>query len=152
MPPPSLHTWLLLAHLLGVVLWVGGMAFAHFALRPAAAALLAPPQRLPLLHGTLGRFFRLVALAVPVILASGAALWSGAGTAPAGWHAMAGLGAVMAVVFVGIYAGLYPRLGRAVAAQAWPEAGQVMARIRALVALNLGLGTAAIVAAVLARG
>ena len=32
-------------HVLAVVLWVGGMAFAHFFLRPALATL-EPPQRL----------------------------------------------------------------------------------------------------------
>ena len=46
-------------HLLGVVVWVGGMFFAHMALRPAATELLEPPQRLPLLQATLMRFFTL---------------------------------------------------------------------------------------------
>lgn len=152
--PPSLHAALLLLHLLGVTVWVGGMFFAHVALRPAAAALLAPPQRLPLLHGALGRFFRAVAVAVAAILGSGFALLAPVGLAgaPAGWHAMLGLGLVMTAVFVFIYARLYPRLGRAVQAQAWPEAGAVMGRIRALVLLNLGLGTLAIAAAAWARG
>ena len=35
-------------HLLGVLIWVGGMFFAYMALRPAAAQLLEPPQRLTL--------------------------------------------------------------------------------------------------------
>ena len=35
-------------HLLGVVVWVGGMFFAHMALRPSVLAL-NPPERLPLL-------------------------------------------------------------------------------------------------------
>ena len=42
-------------HLTGIVVWVGGMFFAHFALRPAAAEL-APPVRLPLLLRTLSGF------------------------------------------------------------------------------------------------
>ena len=32
-------------HILGAVIWVGGMFFAYMALRPVAAALLEPPQR-----------------------------------------------------------------------------------------------------------
>ena len=42
-------------HLLGVVVWVGGMFFAHMALRPSVQAL-DPPERLPLLAATLTRF------------------------------------------------------------------------------------------------
>ena len=38
---------LLLLHLSGVIVWVGGMFFAHFCLRPVAALQLPPPQRLP---------------------------------------------------------------------------------------------------------
>ena len=152
--PASFHAVLLLLHLLGVIVWVGGMFFAHVALRPAAAELLAPPQRLPLLHGALGRFFRAVALSVVAILGSGFALLApvGLARAPALWHAMLGLGLLMSAVFAFIYARLYPRLGRLVQAAAWPEAGAVMGRIRALVALNLVLGTVTIAAAVLARG
>jgi len=33
-------------HTLSAVIWVGGMFFAHFALRPAANHLLEPPLRL----------------------------------------------------------------------------------------------------------
>ena len=58
----------LLAHLLGVIVWVGGMFFAHIALRPAAAELLQPAQRLPLLAGALGRFFKWVAWSIVLIL------------------------------------------------------------------------------------
>ena len=43
------YTTLLFVHLIGVVVWVGGMFVMHFAVRPAAAGQLPPPQRLPLL-------------------------------------------------------------------------------------------------------
>ena len=46
---------LLFVHLIGIVFWVGGMAFAHFCLRPALP-LLAPPERLRLMHAVLTRF------------------------------------------------------------------------------------------------
>ncbi len=58
-------------HLLSAMLWIGGMAFAHFALRPAAAATLAPPQRLPLMSAALGRFLKLVSVAIAVLLLTG---------------------------------------------------------------------------------
>ena len=35
-------------HLLAALIWVGGMFFAHMALRPAVNTMLEPPQRLPL--------------------------------------------------------------------------------------------------------
>lgn len=40
---------LLALHLLGAVLWVGGMAFALFVLRPAAHEVLQAPERLALM-------------------------------------------------------------------------------------------------------
>lgn len=46
-----------LIHVLAVVLWVGGMAFAHFFLRPSVQAL-EPPVRLRLLHAVMKRFFQ----------------------------------------------------------------------------------------------
>ena len=46
----------LLLHLLGVVVWVGGMFFAYMALRPVGAAMLEPPQRLSLWAGVFGTF------------------------------------------------------------------------------------------------
>ena len=63
-----MYALFLFLHVLGTVVWVGGMVVMHFAVRPAAVALLAPPQRLPLMAAALQRFFALVtvsALAVP---------------------------------------------------------------------------------------
>ena len=63
----------LLFHVLEIVVWVGGMFFAYLALRPAAALLLEPPQRLALWQDTLRRFFNWVWLAIAFVLGSG--LW-----------------------------------------------------------------------------
>lgn len=49
-------------HVLAIILWIGGMAFAHFFLRPAVAQLEAP-VRLRLMHDVLGRFFQAVLVA-----------------------------------------------------------------------------------------
>ena len=42
-------------HLLAVIVWVGGMAFVLFCLRPAAR-VLEPPVRIALMHAALRRF------------------------------------------------------------------------------------------------
>ena len=98
-----LYTGLLFVHLIGVVLWVGGMFVLHFAVRPAAAGQLAPPQRLPLLANVLGRFFFWVSIAIVAILASGVGLVLGAGgfaNAHASVHLMFVLGLVMMAIFL----------------------------------------------------
>lgn len=68
-----LHYLLLFLHLLGVVVWVGGMAFAYLCLRPALG-VLPPPQRLALMCAAMARFFRLVWAALACILVSGPAM------------------------------------------------------------------------------
>ena len=142
---------LLLLHLAGVIVWIGGMFFAHFCLRPVAVAQLPPPQRLPLMAAVLGRFFRVVAVAVLVIVASGLLrlLDVGFAAAPRAWHAMMSSGLLMAVVFAYLYGICYPALTAAVAAADWPRAGQALERIRKGVVFNLVLGAATIVVATL---
>jgi uncharacterized membrane protein len=141
-------------HLLGTVVWVGGMFFAHVALRPAALQL-PPPVRLPLMAATLGTFFRWVAAAVVAIIVSGFLMiaWMG-GFASLGVHihAMTTLGLVMASVFGYIIAVPYPRLRAALASGALPAAGEALVQIRRLVGFNLVVGLATITVAVLGHG
>ncbi|KCV66638.1 copper resistance protein D [Bordetella bronchiseptica 99-R-0433] len=138
-----LYASLKFLHLLSIILWVGGMAFAHCFLRPAVAAL-EPPARLRLMHDVLGRFLRATQYAVLIVLATGAVMMAqatgaGLGRPPVGWHVMAGLGLLMALVFVHVRYVLFRRLAGAVAAQDWPAGGAAMARIRGWVAFNLAL-------------
>ncbi|MBS1160453.1 MAG: Phosphoribosylcarboxyaminoimidazole mutase [Proteobacteria bacterium] len=137
-----MRPFLLFLHLAGVIVWLGGMFFAHFCLRPVAAEQLPPAQRLPLLAAVLGRFFVAVALAIVLILLSGFASLkiTGFALAPLHWHVMSGLGVLMAGIFAAIYFRFYPRLVAGVAAEDWPAAGTAMNRIRQLVATNLLLG------------
>lgn len=143
----------LLIHLLAVIVWIGGMFFAHVCLRPVAAEQLPPPQRLPLLSAVLGRFFNAVTVAIVAILATG--FWRfaevGGRVAPWGWHAMAGIGVAMVVIFLVIVLRFYPRLKAAVAAQDWPAGGAAMNVIRPLVLVNLILGVVTVVVALLGR-
>jgi uncharacterized membrane protein len=133
---------LVMLHVLAVIVWVGGMFFAHFFLRPVAAAQLAPPQRLPFLAAVLGRFFVAVTIAIGVIFGTGVLRFVQVGGAqlPPHWHAMAGVGTAMTVIFAIISLVFLPRLKRAVAEQRWPDGGAAMDSIRKLVLVNLILG------------
>lgn len=142
---------LLFLHLAGIIIWVGGMFFAHFCLRPVAAAQLPPPQRLPLLAEVLGRFFFAVAASIVAIVVSGFAIIGSVGfsQAPIHWHVMEAIGLLMTGIFCVIYFLYYHRLKAGVAAQDWPAAGAAMNRIRVLVATNLLLGALTIAVATL---
>jgi uncharacterized membrane protein len=148
-----LHSTLLFLHLASAFVWVGGMFFAYFCLRPAAAQLLQPPERLPLWVATFERFFVFTAVAVAFVLLSGFTMLAQAGfhTAPRGWHIMMALGIVMAGIFAYVYAGLFPKLRQQCAASAWPAAGALLNSIRQWVAVNLALATCVVAAAASAR-
>ena len=144
---------LLFFHLAGAIFWMGGMAFAVMALRPALHADWLPPQRLPLMVQVLRRFFAVVIASIALLLASGVPLLlqvPGA-QAPRGWHVMAGIGIVMMLLFAHLCFAPWKRLQRAVAAQDWPQGGKWMNQVTMLVKINLGLGWAAIAAVVLWR-
>lgn len=115
---------LLFVDLVAAVIWVGGMFFAHMALRPSLG-LLDPPARLALMAATLGRFFAWVVAAVLAILVSGGALMrlSAAAGGAGSVRLMALVGVVMALVFAYIRLRPYPRLAAAVADRRWPDAG-----------------------------
>lgn len=140
----------LFAHLLGVIVWVGGMALLYFCLRPAAMAL-APPQRLPLWVAVFSRFFPLVWASIALILASGLGKLGAIGfaNAPAAWHVMLLSGLAMVVVFVSIWFGPWPALKRAVAASDWAAGAVALNSIRQRVAINLVLAVITVAIATL---
>lgn len=138
----------ILLHLFGAFVWVGGMFFAYTSLRPVAADLLPPPQRLPLWSGVFKRFFHWVWIAVFFILSSGLYMimqLGGFGMLPLSIHAMFGTGIVMMLVFFYIYFSLFARLKRAVSSENWKEGGEALGAIRKLIAFNLSLGLLEIV-------
>lgn len=147
-----------LVHIASIIAWVGGMVFAHFALRPAVA-VLEPPVRLRLMFDVLRRFFAIVSVAVVLALISG--LWMIGNTAatvsqtggrflmPLSWTVMSTLGIVMAAIFGHIRFALFKRLRLAVTAMNWKAGGLAMASIRKWVAINLGLGAVVVVVACL---
>jgi uncharacterized membrane protein len=137
------------AHLLAIIIWIGGMVFSRYFLGPAAAGL-APEQRFPLMRDALGKFFRAVSLAILVALVSGiwmtgsvakAAVVAGADfSLPVHWAAMMGLGFVMAGFFLLIRFSLYTRLDKQVAAGDWEGAGASLVTLRNWVGANLAIG------------
>ncbi len=146
-----IYNTLKLAHLLSIIVWIGGMVFAHFFLRPAVQRL-EPAQRVPLMHGVLQRFLGAVAIAIVVVLTSGlgmiGAVSMGSGGAfsmPLQWTIMATLGLVMMAIFAYIYFALLDRLERAVAASDWSAGGQALARMRTWVGISLLIGVLIVV-------
>jgi uncharacterized membrane protein len=137
-------------HIAAAVFWLGGISFMLFALRPAAAAQLSPPQRLPLIALVLSKFFPLVWLAIGLLLLTGLGmlLTVGMKNAPLGWHLMLGVGLLMFALFGHLYFGPYRRLKLAVAGANWPEGGRRVGQIATLAGINLGLGTLAIAAVI----
>ena len=153
-----IYASLKLIHLLSIIVWVGGMVFAHFFLRPAVQAL-EPAARVQLMHNVLQRFLSAVLVAVVLVLASG--LWmigqsareavqsGGRFAMPMAWTVMATLGLVMVAIFGHIRFVLFPRLRRAVAATDWPTGGKALIGIRTWVDINLALGVLTVAVALL---
>lgn len=136
-------------HLLGAVVWIGGMFFAYLALRPAASRL-EPPQRLPLWAETLERFFRWVWVAIVLILGSGfymVTVIAELGRIPVYVHLMLYIGVLMTLIFAYVFFSSFPTLKRAVAAEDWKTGGAALNQIRVAVAVNLALGLVTIVVA-----
>ncbi|MFB1017907.1 MAG: CopD family protein [Burkholderiaceae bacterium] len=144
-----IYSILKLAHLLSIIVWIGGMVFAHIFLRPAVAAMEAP-QRVRLMHDVLGRFFKAVLYAAGLTLVSG--LWmiarvakqtvqaGGSFQMPIEWTVMAALGILMVLIFGHIRFALYKKLDRAVTAADWIAGGAALASIKLWVGINIALG------------
>lgn len=142
-----------LLHLASAIVWLGGMTFMLWALRPVAAAQLQPPVRAPLLAAVMGRFFPLVWLSIAVLLITGAGMLMATGmkAAPLGWHLMLGIGLLMFAIFGHLYFGPFRRLKLAVSAADWPEAGRRLGQIQKMVQINFALGWLAVACVLLVR-
>lgn len=140
-------------HILAAIIWVGGMFFAYMALRPAAVAMLEPPQRLPLWSATFRRFFPWVWAAIILLPATGywmilsPSAFDGFANVGLYIHAMQGIGMVMMAIFLHVFFAPYQRLNRAVEAGDWPEAGKQLNQIRQSVFVNLLLGIITVIVA-----
>ena len=137
-------------HVAAAIAWLGGIGFMLAAFRPVAGALLAPPQRLPLIAQVVGRFFVLVWVAVAILLLTGLGMLLAVGfkNAPVGWHVMLGVGLLMFALFGHIYFGPFRLFKLAVQAADWPEGGRRVGQIATLATVNLVLGAVAIAAVI----
>lgn len=149
----TIHHLMLFLHVVGVVVWVGGMAFAWLCLRPAAMKL-PPDRRLPLWRDALQGFFPLVWVSIALILISGFGMLIEVGFAgaPIAWHIMMLTGLIMIGVFASIWFGPWRGLCRAVDGEDWARAAVAMNRIRQRVGFNLALGLVTTAIATLGLG
>jgi len=141
-------------HILSIVVWIGGMYFVHFFLRPSLTTL-EPPQRLILMHATLSRFFAAVLIASLATVGSGvwmigriakmASQSGGNFMMPWTWSVMAALGVLMMLIFFYIRFALFKPFEASVQASQWKEAGAHLGRVRLWVTVNMVIGSAIIV-------
>lgn len=131
-------------HLLSAVIWVGGMFFAYMVLRPTAAELLEPPERLKLWSIVFSRFFPWVWLAVIALPASGYLIlfnqYQGFANVGVAIHIMQVLGLLMILIFAMVYFFPYKSLVKNLNQNMIPDAAKNLNRIRQLIAINLSLG------------
>ena len=141
----------ILLHVIAVVIWVGGMIFAHQCLRPVAASQLEPPVRLKLWVGVFSRFFPLVWISVILLPLTGYlmmfGIWQSFAATPMYVHLMNGIGSLMILIYMHVFFAPYGRLKKAVATEQWPDGGKALAQIRQLVGINSILGVLVIVIA-----
>jgi len=130
-------------HALAAVVWVGGMVFAHFMLRPSLGPL-EPAHRLALWGRVFARFFPTVWVALALLLGTGYAMifahWGGFAALPLYLHLMQGIGLVMALLFAHLWFAPYARFKAALASGEGPAAAVQLNRIRLIVTINMTLG------------
>jgi uncharacterized membrane protein len=133
----------LVVHVLGAIVWVGGMFFAYVALRPVAGEM-EPGPRLVLWQGVFRRFFPWVWASVLGLLLSGYGMlfWGLGGFAGAGLHVhlMQATGLMMIALFLHLYYAPWRRLQRALEHGDQAGAAGQLGQIRRIVAINLALG------------
>ena len=130
-------------HQLASAVWIGGMFFAHFALRPTLKAKLGPQARIEVAIGVFQRFFPWVWVAILTLWGSGFWIWV-VGFGSKGVlhvHIMMGLALIMSLIFVYLYLFPYRAMVRlAMAYENWAWAGTMFAQVRRLMLVNLILG------------
>jgi uncharacterized membrane protein len=145
---------LLTLHFLAALVWVGGMFFAHFVLRPSAE-LLPLPDRIRLWTQVLGRFMNMVWVAVIILPISGYWLifsyYGGMDNLALHIHIMQGEGWLMIALFFYVYFGPFKQMKIRAKEELFPEAGMFMLKIRRVVGINLLLGLLTTIIAVAGR-
>jgi uncharacterized membrane protein len=137
-------------HQIAVIIWIGGMFFAHVALRPTIKRSLEPPERIQVALGVFRRFFPWVWACIAVLWISG--VWAAIVKFPSGVplsvHLMMGMALIMTLVFVFLVVFPYRKMKVAVDYENWRWASAKFAAMRKLMAFNLLLGMLTAVIAV----
>ncbi len=134
-------------HILAFTVWIGGMFFAHQALRGAAAITLEPPIRLRLWRATFARFFPWVWLCIIIILVTGFWMMFQFPKPPIFVHIMMGLGLIMVLMFLHVFFAPYNRLKKAQKEEDWESGAKALGQMRMLIGINLSIGLITIVVA-----
>jgi uncharacterized membrane protein len=136
-------------HLLAVVFWVGGMAFAYLVLRPAAGPLDAS-ARLPLWRRVFATFLPWVGVSIVVLLATGYWMvfttFGGFRGLPLYVNVMQGLGILMMLLYLHMFFAPWRRFRAAVDQGSLAVAGRHLNQIRMIVGINLVLGVLTLLA------
>ena len=150
-----------LLHLIAGIVWMGGMTFMLFALRPAVILTLEAQPRAMLMGAVWKRFYALVLVAIVALFATGTHLYtatfraarlaSGEGGVPLGWNIMLVLGITMILIFGHIYFAGFKKYKRAVATEQWPIAAAAARLMHTMTLVNFTLGWLAILAVRLVR-
>jgi len=138
-------------HVLAIVVWVGGMFFAHQVMRPAAVTTLEPPLRLQLWVAGFKRFFPWVWLCIAVVLITGFWMFFQFPKPPLFMHIMLGLGIIMMLIFFHVFFAPYNKLKQAVAQENWKVGGAALNQIRMLVGINTVIGIITILVATVGK-
>jgi uncharacterized membrane protein len=130
-------------HIVGAIVWVGGMFFAYMALRPASGEL-EPAVRLPLWGRVFSRFFPWVWMSIAALLVSGYGMvfhylggFRGVGLHV---HLMQGTGLVMMLLYFHLFFVPWRRFQAALAGADLPSGARHLNQIRLIVGVNLILG------------
>jgi uncharacterized membrane protein len=130
-------------HLVAAIVWVGGMFFAVFVLRPSAGAL-EPGDRLALWDRVFARFFPWVWASIVLLLASGYFMIfvgrGGFADLPVYIHVMQGIGWLMMLIYLHLWFVPYARFKAALALGEGPVAATNLNKIRWIVTANIALG------------
>lgn len=136
-------------HQLAGIVWIGGMFFAHFALRPTLKSSLEIQARVEVANGVFRRFFPWVWGSIVTLWISGfwIAFVAYGSNAALHVHIMMGIALVMTLIFIYLFAVPYRRLRIAMEYENWRWAGAEASQVRKWMAVNLALGIATVLVA-----
>ena len=143
-------SYLITLHLLAAALWIGGMFFSLYILRPVCLKALEGPSRLMLMMGVMSRFFATVWLLVSLLLATGFAMLANISLSLTD-HSWVGItmlviGTGMALIFLYAFFVPFHHAKTAFASNNAPATGQHLEAIRKLVVTNFSLSLLLILA------